>query len=1114
MSSDTVTGSPYVDVADPQWALATSVWDRGAAPETPDGDVELARRRFERWLAEAGFGGDADRLAERLGEAGLAESDFRGLLGEPPAQLRDRLRQREGGAPEWLRTLAETYAEHTDDPRLVPDLIHNEMGLLLEIVAPLLGRAARRLSTLLDELEADRPGGFDVPAVRRLLLRQLCAALLFRLTRVAVLEVNIANLQGTLTAPDPAARFREFVQLLRRPERSARLLAEYPLLARDLVTCAEQWWTAGTELLHRIADQRDRLAAFFFAGRDPGAVADLVCGVGDTHRGGRSVAIVRFADGSQVVYKPRSLAVDVHFQELLSWLNARGAEPDFRPVPVLDLGDHGWMEFVASAPCASPAEVARFYRRQGGYLALMHCLHAVDFHYENLIAAGEHPVLIDLEAMFHPSRSALAAPTVPAAGTRALEASVLAIGLLPQRQLVQGQPDETAEFSGITGGFGQLSPTPVACMENEGTDRMRVVRRRVEMAEGHNRASLHGGEVDALDHVTDVLAGFEAVARLLSRHRAALLADDGPLARFAGDEVRCIVRPTQAYANMLVETTHPYLLRDAAARDRYLDNLWSSREVNGTLNAVCGCERHDLYRGDVPVFTTRPGSRDMRCAEGHRLPERLAEPMLAVVRRRIAALDEAELLRQAWMIRASFTALTLGEGRSRWPETTVVERAEPADPAELVEAAREVGEHLRRLRLPDGDGVTWLGLSLLGERVWEVRPLAGDLYTGLPGVLLFFAYLDVLLPDRGYAEVVEEGLGGLLTERDRALDRLDETGGSAVGAFEQMGGVVYLLTHLGVLWDRPDLLASARDTALRIARGLGPASGFDIISGAAGFLCVLLGLHRATGDEVLADEIGRCADLLVALSVPTPAGRAWPDPALGPEPLAGFSHGASGVARALLWAYEVTGRPRYLDAAEDAMAYERGLLDGPRQNWPDLRELDPTFAAQHPDGEPVFMTAWCHGAPGIGLTRLHALRCSADPGVRSDLAAALATTLREGLTLNHSLCHGSLGNLELLLAATRTLSDPDLGSRLYRLAGGILDGRRRHGWMCGVPGGVETPGLMTGLAGIGYGLLRLAAPDRVPSLLDLSAPSLAEPSAGGASEQAAATAHSAAGSAR
>ncbi|MEW1847765.1 hypothetical protein AB0392_58245 [Nonomuraea angiospora] len=37
--------------------------------------------------------------------------------------------------------------------------------------------------------------------------------------------------------------------------------------------------------------------------------------------------------------------------------------------------------------------------------------------------------------------------------------------------------------------------------------------------------------------------------------------------------------------------------------------------------------------------------------------------------------------------------------------------------------------------------------------------------------------------------------------------------------------------------------------------------------------------------------------------------------------------------------------------------------------------------------------------------------------------------------------------------------------------------------------GVQVPGLMTGLAGIGYGMLRAAAPNRVPAVIALEPPS-------------------------
>ena len=82
------------------------------------------------------------------------------------------------------------------------------------------------------------------------------------------------------------------------------------------------------------------------------------------------MVIVTFASGLKLVYKPRPLATDVHFQELLGWLDEHVGLPPFRKLRVLDRGDHGWVEFVEAGPCHSKAEVRRFHLRLGGLLAL------------------------------------------------------------------------------------------------------------------------------------------------------------------------------------------------------------------------------------------------------------------------------------------------------------------------------------------------------------------------------------------------------------------------------------------------------------------------------------------------------------------------------------------------------------------------------------------------------------------------------------------------------------------------------------------------------------------------------------------------------------------------
>ena len=74
------------------------------------------------------------------------------------------------------------------------------------------------------------------------------------------------------------------------------------------------------------------------------------------------------------------------------------------------------------------------------------------------------------------------------------------------------------------------------------------------------------------------------------------------------------------------------------------------------------------------------------------------------------------------------------------------------------------------------------------------------------------------------------------------------------------------------------------------------------------------------------------------------------------------------------------------------------------------------------------------------------------------------------------------------LGGTSTLGTTSSAIRILKNTGGsipdVLASINRLGWVCGTRGRVVSPGLMNGLAGIGFGLLRLAAP-RVPSVLSL-----------------------------
>jgi type 2 lantibiotic biosynthesis protein LanM len=1068
--------------ASPTWCHALTLAERVASLSgdrsayLPGGEeAESGRRRLLRWRSQLPFTTDS-YFAQRLALDGIDEEQLVYLLGEPVESLHGRLSQ----VPAWLLELLEAFARPASAFASPPP--GEEILCFLDLVQPLIDRACDRLWAGVIALADTWPTlPFDPETVVDVLLMNLPEPLLTRLGRTMVLELNVARLRSSLDGDTPADRFQSFIRRLQQTDEAIAILAEYPVLARQLSLCVTQWADVCLEFLERLCADWEAIRTCFRPADDPGLLVELVAGAGDTHRGGRSVMVARFDSGFQIVYKPKSLAIDAHFQETLAWLNSRGCQPPLRTLTILDRGAYGWVEYIDYRDCSSIAEIERFYRRVGAYLALLYALNATDFHLENLIACGEHPMLIDLETLLQPRFDRFDAAQAEVAAQKSLAASVLQVGLLPQR-LWSRDEYIGIDISGLGGAAGQLSPDRLPQVTNAGTDEMRYVRQRVELPGETNRPSLDGVEASALDHVEDIVAGFIAMYQHLVAHRAELLAGDGPLARFAQDEIRVLLRPTRTYDQLLFESFHPDMLRQGLERDLLMDRLWLVVPERAYMAGVIAAEQADLRQGDIPVFTTRPTSLDLWSASGEAISGVLTETGVALVQRRLRQLDDRDMRRQVWFIRASSATLESGIDRPARPAYHLVEAQTEVSYTRLFSAARAVADRLVETAIHGQEDVTWIGLELTAGQNWDITPLGIDLYGGLPGMALFLAYSGALLREERYTTLARKTLNSIMRQVELLRSELPEIGG-----LEGWGGLLYTLTHLAVLWDDAGLLSQAEDIVAVLAGFVDQDETFEVVGGAAGAIGSLLAFYRCMpSDRALAAAIA-CGDHLITSAQPVPqggrpmeGGLGWVIARFGPHPLAGFGHGAAGIAWALLELAGVTGNERYRVAARQAIEYERGLYSPEAQNWPDLRQGD--------SDSPGFMVAWCHGAAGIGLARLRALPHLDDTKLDDEIRVALHTTLARGFGRTHCLCHGDMGNLDLLLEASRTLNEHRWRVQIDRLAAMILDSIDRHGWQCGGPRSVELPGLMLGLAGIGYEMLRLAEPDVVPSVLVLAPP--------------------------
>ena len=219
------------------------------------------------------------------------------------------------------------------------------------------------------------------------------------------------------------------------------------------------------------------------------------------------------------------------------------------------------------------------------------------------------------------------------------------------------------------------------------------------------------------------------------------------------------------------------------------------------------------------------------------------------------------------------------------------------------------------------------------------------------------------------------------------------------------------IDHLGDLSRRSDLLKEACFCSERIAELIVEDGAYDVVGGTAGCIKPILGLHGLAQDGHLLRTARRCGQHLLHNAQ-------WGDPRLTAPTglpvwrLTGFGHGAAGIAWALLHLAATTPDQRFRDEALRGISYERQLFSLAAGNWPDLRKV-PTKSSEYSE-QSAFMTAWCHGAVGIGLARLDT-RAWLDGIADDEIRIALRTTIREGFGDNDSLCHGAMGNLSVAM---------------------------------------------------------------------------------------------------
>jgi lantibiotic modifying enzyme len=360
------------------------------------------------------------------------------------------------------------------------------------------------------------------------------------------------------------------------------------------------------------------------------------------------------------------------------------------------------------------------------------------------------------------------------------------------------------------------------------------------------------------------------------------------------------------------------------------------------------------------------------------------------------------------------------------------------------------------------------------------------LYNGTCGIAIFLAALYSVTNDPRAAKLALQCVHDLqvkiaqLARQPELLARRKV----AVGGFIGLGSFLYTFVRLSRWLEEPCLMRSAGEIVELLSPAIQADEELDVLNGCAGLLLALLLMRRqeqaTPAVRLRAYDLARvCGEHLLTKRKPYSSGHyVWAGN--NRPPLTGFAHGAAGIAYALLMLFAETGDKRFRAAALEGFAFERDLFCPDRKNWMDPRT-----------GALLEQSAWCHGAPGILLSRLGSLSVVDVPELRRDIEQSLAIVQDMALMQRDHLCCGNFGRIEVLLASYQKLQRQDLLDSAFDVASRVLERTTNIGFCFERAGEVADPSSMVhyslfcGLAGVGYSLLRLTHPTRFPSLLML-----------------------------
>jgi lantibiotic modifying enzyme len=416
-----------------------------------------------------------------------------------------------------------------------------------------------------------------------------------------------------------------------------------------LGTAIRQWKQNALEILSRIGQDLPLLKQTLLKGAATGSLVAIEGDLGDRHNDGRSVAVLTFASGQRVVYKPKDSRCGKQLLDLFAHLNSATPSVTLPTQRILCRGGYSWEEYVEQREAKTEAEAARFFRRFGMILRLLQLVEGRDFWIDNLRVNGDLPIFIDFECILHPRLDGVGFQV----RTMDLEPDLYEESVLPTAAVTQpivvpgfGKQD----FGSLSSCGPRLLPLGMwSGYRDRRNGNIWLKSGRLYWAPEVAWPQPGGRPANSADYLNDLEEGYREMQGLLCNCAPTALGASSPLAGIGEVPVRVLMRSTWEYLVLLRASLEPSALLDGNARELALANVlstahdWGNRDNAKFRFTIAQSELNAIRVLDIPEFYNLPSCSSVTDTSDLKVPDVFLGSAHDRLKRRLAVIKSFDV---------------------------------------------------------------------------------------------------------------------------------------------------------------------------------------------------------------------------------------------------------------------------------------------------------------------------------------------------------------------------------------------------------------------------------------------------------------------------------------